>query len=105
MKILYSKLINLPVETENGDFLGKVADLEINIETYNVLKFYIKGSGVIRRLFGTAELIIDPSQIVSITAEKIIVKDETRKVEEKKAIKIEFKKKEEAVGVTTAERD
>lgn len=70
--ITSKKLIGLAVFTESGIRLGKVADLEIDIEAQTILRYVIKG-----RLGGimAKELIVSVSEVVSISNEKMIVRD------------------------------
>lgn len=103
MLIKYSQLINLPVETKSNEFLGKVADLEIDIENYNIKKLHVKSSNLIRGLF-EGVLLIDQSQIHEITKDKIIVDDEAKKVKNKKSLNIKLPETEKATVMTTAER-
>lgn len=63
-------MIRLPVFTESGEKLGHISDFEIDIETHQIRK-YIVVSGVISK----DTYLVNPSQIVSITEEKIIVAD------------------------------
>ncbi len=103
MLINYSQLINLPVETKSGEFLGKVVDLEIDIESYQIKKLHVKSSNLIRGLF-EGVLLIDQSQIYQITKEKIIVEDEAKKVKNKKTLNIKLAETEKAAIATTAEQ-
>lgn len=75
MKISSNDLINLPVYTEGGQHLGRVISFDININNYLIEKFYIK-TGLIQGLWHE-QLVIDPSQVVSITKDKLIVEDLT----------------------------
>lgn len=103
MLINYSQLINLPVETKSNEFLGKIADLEIDIENYSIKKLHVKSSNLIRGLF-EGVLIIDQSQIYEITKEKIIVEDEAKKVKNKKTLNIKLTDVEKTAAIATAER-
>lgn len=103
MLINYSQLINLPVETKSNEFLGKIVDLEIDIESYNIRKLQVKSSNLIRGLF-EGVLIIDQSQIHEITQEKIIVEDGAKKVKDKKTLNIQLPDPEKIPVMTTAER-
>ncbi|MFH1564258.1 MAG: PRC-barrel domain-containing protein [bacterium] len=103
MLISYSQLINLPVETKSNEFMGKVVDLEIDIENYNIRKMHVKSSNLIRGLF-EGVLIIDQSQIYEITKEKIIVEDGAKKVKDKKILTIKLAETEKAIAMTMAER-
>lgn len=103
MLINYSQLINLPVETQSNEFLGKVVDFEIDIANYQIKKLHVKSSNLIRGLF-EGVLIIDQSQICEITREKIIVEDEAKKIKDKKTLNIKLAETETATIATTAER-
>ena len=70
--ITSKKLIGLEVFTEAGSYLGKVSDLEIDIDTHAVLRYIVKS-----RLGGIMpkELIIGVAEVISISLEKMIVRD------------------------------
>jgi sporulation protein YlmC with PRC-barrel domain len=104
MRILYSKLIDLPVKTRSGELLGEVVDLEIDIDTYSITKLHVKSSNLIRGIF-EGMLIIDQSQILEITSEKIIVEDNAKKVKQKKTLNIKLAENKKPVAVATAERE
>lgn len=103
MLINYSQLINLPVETKSNEFLGKVVDLEIDIENYQIKKLHVKSSNLIRGLF-EGVLIINQSQIYEITKEKIVVEDGAKKIKDRKTLNIKLAETEKAAVMTTAER-
>lgn len=73
MLISSMDLINLPVYSQAGQYLGKISSVDINIETHQVSSYYIK-TGLIKGLWHQ-QLIIAPSQVVSITKEKMVVDD------------------------------
>lgn len=68
------KIINLKVQTESGEFLGKVLDFEIDLLENKINKIYVFGGNIIKKLI-RGELIINRSQIISIDSDKIIVED------------------------------
>ncbi|MEA2088831.1 MAG: PRC-barrel domain-containing protein [Patescibacteria group bacterium] len=68
------KIIGMTVETKSGEQLGKVFDFEVEIESQNILKYYVKSSNILEEFF-KKELIIHRNQIISISNKKIIVKD------------------------------
>lgn len=70
MLIMIKKLLNLPVITQSGSKLGGVRDIEIDIESHLVRTYHVG-----HKLPGMEKHLIAPSQVVSITAEKMIVKD------------------------------
>jgi sporulation protein YlmC with PRC-barrel domain len=73
--LLTSKdLINLPVYQKNGDFLGKIKEIELDASTHAIVRYFIKNSQVIKRL-SVKELIIRSNQVVSLDNKKMIVED------------------------------
>ncbi len=66
------KLIDKPVYTENKKKLGKVADFVTETEGFMIMKLHVNRS--MAKSFGTSQLIIDRSQIIQVTDDKIIVK-------------------------------
>lgn len=73
MKILAKQLLHLPVETQSGMRLGEIDDMEMDIDQHNVLRYVVRPAFVPRPF--AKELIITPTEVVSITAVKMIVKD------------------------------
>ena len=69
MRINFKQLKTLPVITESGQNLGRFNDCEIDNESHAVLKYYLNPG-----LLKTA-LLISPSQIKSITSERVVVFD------------------------------
>ncbi len=61
--------MHLPVFTESKTKLGKVFDMNIDIDNHSI-KSYLVRSSIISRSY-----LIKPIQIVSITKEEIIVED------------------------------
>lgn len=74
MQLTAKQLKNLPVFTKSNDCLGKIKEVEINSDTQNVSKYIVKSSQMTKRLVG-GELIINPSQVVSIDRQKMVVED------------------------------
>lgn len=66
------KLIDKPVYTENKKKIGKVVDFVTETEGFIIMKLHVARSLV--KSFGTSQLIIDRSQIVQITDDRVIVK-------------------------------
>jgi len=71
------QLLGKPVYTENNKKLGKVTDFVVETEGFEIMKLHV-GRSVVKSL-GTAQLIIDRSQVVQVTDRKIIVKSATIK--------------------------
>ncbi|NQT49490.1 hypothetical protein HQ571_02225 [Candidatus Kuenenbacteria bacterium] len=91
MKINFKKLRDLSVETESGLLLGNIDDFELDIENHSVMKYLV----VRRKLLTKGQvLLVSPSQIVSITAEKIIVNDNVEAEQIKQSIKKPFEVKQ-----------
>ncbi len=68
MLIRWNKLKELPVHTAGGIFLGKVIGFELEAETHLVRAYFVK------KILGP-EFSIGREQVISITAEKMIVED------------------------------
>jgi sporulation protein YlmC with PRC-barrel domain len=78
MRINFQKLKSLPVETESGNLLGHIVDLEINLEAFGINKLEIQD----KKWIGTDQsYLIGPEQIVKILGDKIIVQDNIKKIE------------------------
>ncbi len=67
-------LIGLPVETRSGRSVGKVSAVEIDAETHAVTHYRVRPRQTIQGLFAN-ELIIAPSQVVSVSAERMVVEE------------------------------
>ncbi|MEA3272567.1 MAG: PRC-barrel domain-containing protein [Patescibacteria group bacterium] len=76
-------ILGLPVETENGQKLGKVIDFDLDIESHIIKSYSVEGG-----FLGSKKLIISRSQVVLIGNEKMVVKDGVVKeeIKEKKGI-------------------
>lgn len=70
--------LHLPVRTESGKSLGLVVDVVIEPDTQSVVAYYVKPSRLLPDAL-IAPLIIQRSQVISITEEAIIVDDATLK--------------------------
>ena len=77
MKIPSNDLINLPVYTQGGEHLGKVASFEINTDTGKIDSYHVK-TGLIEGLWHE-QLVINASQVIEITEEKMVVEDSVKK--------------------------
>lgn len=67
-------LLRLPVQTESGASLGRVSDVEIEPETASV-RAYLVSPKFVKGLFSSEQYLITPHQVISITAEKMVVRD------------------------------
>jgi len=66
------KLIDKPVYTEHKKKIGKVVDFVTETDGFQIMKLHVTRPLV--KSLGTSQLIIDRSQIVQVTDDKIIVK-------------------------------
>jgi sporulation protein YlmC with PRC-barrel domain len=73
MQLSHRQLLHLPVETKSGARLGVVASFEIDSEQQVVTRYTVRTAPLPK--FLADELIIAPSQVVSITNEKMVVED------------------------------
>jgi sporulation protein YlmC with PRC-barrel domain len=74
MQLTFDQLKNLPVYTYSGNLLGKVEEMEIDSQTHQIIKYQVKSQEIIKRLTA-GKLLISPSQIISLTDEKMVVED------------------------------
>lgn len=77
MIILSSDLINLPVYTQSGKHLGRISDFEADIDTHTISCYYVK-TGMIKGLWHQ-QLMITPTQVISVSKEKMVVEDNAAK--------------------------
>lgn len=70
MRVSYSQLKKLSVETKSGDVLGHVCDIVVEVEGHSILQYEVKSS-----MLSTKKYMIGREQVISITAEKVIVDD------------------------------
>ncbi|HOZ36908.1 MAG TPA: PRC-barrel domain-containing protein [bacterium] len=68
------KLIKLPVFTQSGQLLGRLADFNIDTESQSVFEYLIDTRHTLNNLFDH-KLIINRGQIVDILPDKIVVLD------------------------------
>ena len=73
MKIVSSDLLNLPVYTQSGQNLGRINSFEVDIDNHAIIFYQIK-TGLIKGLLHE-QLTVHPSQVVSVSLEKMVVKD------------------------------
>jgi sporulation protein YlmC with PRC-barrel domain len=75
MRLTTKDLISLPVETKSGEKLGKIASFDIDSETQQIVCYCVKSLNPIKDLIFQDQLIISPTQVISITAKKMVVED------------------------------
>ena len=74
MLISSEKLIGIKVETENGQYVGRVQAFDIDIDTQGIRNYHIKPKFFEGGVF-YEELIVHHRQVVSITEEKMVIVD------------------------------
>ncbi|MCX6785241.1 MAG: PRC-barrel domain-containing protein [Candidatus Komeilibacteria bacterium] len=74
MQLSVRRIKNLPVGTKSGQILGKIKDFEVNSETQAISKYLVK-SNKLAPLLIAPELIIDASQVISLTDKQLTVED------------------------------
>lgn len=75
------QIINLSVYTQLGNYLGRVIDVVVNNESYQVEKILVKSHNPFKNLF-QGRLIIDVNQVISIFPKKIVVRDNLKEIKE-----------------------
>ncbi|HDQ22882.1 MAG TPA: hypothetical protein ENN28_02795 [Candidatus Uhrbacteria bacterium] len=98
MKINKKQFKKVRVETQSGQYLGKLCDFAIETDTGILEKYYVKSSVPIASLFEN-KLLVDKSQIISFDSEKMVVEDGV--IEKKAGVKV-FKKVENVEGIEPA---
>lgn len=80
------ELIGTTIESESGIKLGRVHDFSADHQSFYIKKLYV-GQSFIKSMisFTKPQLIIDRSQIIDVTKDKIVVKDTSEKVQNSKA--------------------
>lgn len=81
------ELIGKKVESKKGSKIGKVSGFMINTEDFMVQQFVVQRP--MMKAFLDPELLIGRSEVVKVTDEKVIVKDEEDKIK-KRALKEDF---------------
>ena len=68
-------ILKLPVYTESGTHLGRVRDVELDVEAHHV-RHYLVAAGLLSK----DDYIITPAQVKAITTQKMIVEDSVGKI-------------------------
>ncbi len=76
MLISSHTLRGLPVFTEQGSFLGVVCGVTIDTQSQSIMQYEVKSGW---RFFHRTFLLIHSTQVISISHEKMVVKDEFMK--------------------------
>lgn len=71
-------IIGLPVETQHGQKLGKVSDIQLDVDAHTVKYYAVSPSSLVRKVVQQKEdVLVAPTQVLSITEEKMVVTDLT----------------------------
>lgn len=70
MQINVCSLLRLPVFTESGAYLGRVCDASLDLGNNLITKYKVRRGYFKRRTF-----FVSPSQVISISLEKMVVSD------------------------------
>ncbi len=76
MRILLSQLKRKKVETQSGVMLGKIRDCEFDSEAHTIVNYRVRPFPI-----AAGGILISPTQIKSISDDKIIVDDAVKKAE------------------------
>ncbi len=74
MKIGLKDLQQLPVKTQSGIMLGRIVGIDFDTEAHSVTKYHVARFPVVDELLRRT-LLVDPSQVISVTSKAIIVED------------------------------
>lgn len=83
MTLTSKQIVSLPVFTESGVKIGKVAFLEFNEKEHLIEKYAIKTSGLMQLI--PTIILVSPKQIIEINSEQVVVEDNIIKVLKKKS--------------------
>jgi len=75
MRITFSQLKKLKIETKSGQMLGKISDIIFDVEGQSAAQYLVKGSVV-----STKKYLISRSQVIKIDEEKMIVDDNVEEI-------------------------
>ena len=64
------KILHLPVYTESGEKLGEVFDVEMDVDTHMVLRYFVRPN-----FFSLKSFLISTSQIKCIKDDRVVVYD------------------------------
>jgi len=85
MRLRDKEIRGLPVVTTDGEKIGKLAGFVVDTETHAVVQYVVTKSRLLSALL-PKELLVHPSQVVSVDDEKMVVKGEFIAVEAAEAI-------------------
>ena len=84
MRYLDSQLRNVPVFTEGGIEVGRLAGFTLDSISHEIIQYVIKKARMLH-MIPAKELLVHRHQVVSLSEEKMVIKDAaiTEQVEEK----------------------
>ena len=82
MLINSEQLIGLKVETESGEYVGRVQSLDLDVDAQLVRSYHIKKRSLLEGGMFGEELIVHHKQVVAITSEKMVIVDNVVKYKE-----------------------
>jgi len=86
MLINQKQLKQVRAETQSGQFLGYIADFELETDTGIIEQYYIKSNNLISGLW-EGKLLINKNQIINFDENKMVVEDNVLKEKaQKKAL-------------------
>lgn len=85
-------IIDLPVETQSGQALGKVGAITVEIETQSIYQYQVKHGGL-AHLFDKVEILVHRDQVLEISKEKMVVEDSVYRAAEAESSKALAKNK------------
>ena len=74
MQIPWEQLESIPVQTQSGQKLGVIEGVTVENNEHRVVSYEVKPSTILAALF-KKPFLIAPSEIISLTNERMIVKD------------------------------
>lgn len=77
MRVNTKQLIGMPVDTESGTALGRVASADFDAENGRLTTFHVKSRSMMIPGLLNEEFLVDWSQVVEVTTEHVVVEDTT----------------------------
>jgi uncharacterized protein YrrD len=99
MRIIDKELRGIPVETRKGERIGKLAGFVVDVDEHAVVQYVVNKTRWLSAIL-PGELLVHPSQVISINDERMVVKDEAVTVKAAAALRVH----EAASTSTTATR-
>lgn len=78
MQINLKNLVGLPVYTKSGDFLGRITNANLNVDTHSITEYLVDFGFIFKKKY-----LIKPVQVLDITDKKMTVEDALLKEEMK----------------------